>query len=254
MVLRIQDVSHEGILLAGGACAILLQLADPVVAGGVAEHSDFASRPLDRLRGTLTYLYVIVYGTPDEARGIARQVGDAHRSVPGADDVDRQLWVAATIYDTAMRVRELVYGELSAEDAESLLADYSVIATALGVPPAAWPANRTAFTQYWAQTPLDVGDAARAVATELLYPRHAPWWVRLLMPSVRVITAGLLDAPLCEAYGLANDERRFRRLLRTARSVYPRLPAFVRHAPKRHYLRAFRRAQRRPPRARHRWT
>ncbi|HWR85066.1 MAG TPA: oxygenase MpaB family protein, partial [Rhodoglobus sp.] len=56
---RIADVSDEAILLAGGGAAILQQLANPVVAAGVAGHSDFAERPLDRLHGTLTYLYVI---------------------------------------------------------------------------------------------------------------------------------------------------------------------------------------------------
>jgi uncharacterized protein (DUF2236 family) len=243
MPLRIQDVSAEGILLAGGACAILLQLADPVVAAGVAGHSTFAERPLDRLRGTLSYLYVIVYGTPDEARAISRRVGFAHRSVPGAGDIDRQLWVAATIYDTAMRMRELVYGPLADADAESLLGDYAIVATALGVPRSAWPADRDAFARYWASVPREVGDAARAVAAELLHPRRAPWWGRSLMPTVRIVTAGLLDPAVREAYGLLHDERRFRRLVRVARVVYPRLPAFVRHAPRRHYLRAFRRPE-----------
>jgi uncharacterized protein (DUF2236 family) len=47
-------VAREGALLAGGARAILLQIAHPAVGRGVAEHSDFAGRPLDRLRATLT--------------------------------------------------------------------------------------------------------------------------------------------------------------------------------------------------------
>lgn len=91
-----RDVAAEGILLAGGARAILLQLANPAVGRGVAEHSDFADRPLDRLTGTLTYLYVVMYGTPDEVRAVARRVGHAHTPVPGARDTDLQLWVAAT--------------------------------------------------------------------------------------------------------------------------------------------------------------
>ncbi len=62
-----QEVAGEGILLAGGAAAILLQVADPRVAAGIAAHSDFADRPLDRLHATLTYLYVTAYGTDAEA-------------------------------------------------------------------------------------------------------------------------------------------------------------------------------------------
>ena len=243
MPLRIADVSADAILLAGGARAILLQIANPGVGRGVAEHSDFAERPLDRLHGTLTYLYVIVYGTPDEARAIARRVGEAHRPVPGANDAELQLWVAATLYDTAMRIRELVFGPLSAEDGQSLLNDYAVVGTALGVPRGLWPADREAFAEYWNTAAIAVDDVARGVARELLHPRHGPWWLKALMPTVRTITAGLLSPELCEAYELPFDERKYARLVRFARAVYPRLPRLIRFAPQRHYLRTFRRGR-----------
>ena len=38
------DLAREGILVAGAGRAILLQIADPSVAAGVARHSDFGSR------------------------------------------------------------------------------------------------------------------------------------------------------------------------------------------------------------------
>ena len=52
----LRDVSNEAVLLAGGARAILLQIAMPAVGHGVARHSDFGADPLRRLRNTLTYL------------------------------------------------------------------------------------------------------------------------------------------------------------------------------------------------------
>lgn len=242
MGLRIQDVSAEAILLAGGARAILLQIANPGVGRGVAEHSDFANRPLDRLRGTLTYLYVTVYGTPAEAAEVARRVGAAHRPVPGATDSGLQLWVAATLYDTAMQVRELVYGPLGDDDAESLLADYAVVGTALGVPRAMWPADLAAFAAYWSQqlAELRVDAAAQRVARELLHPRRGPLWLKVAMPTARLVTAGLLDETMRTAYELPFNQRRYERLLRVVRAVYPRLPRWIRHAPMRHYLREFR--------------
>ena len=60
------------------------------------------------------------------------------------------------------------------------------------------------------------------------------------MPTVRVVTAGLLTPELREAYDLPFDEKRFDRLVRFARAVYPRLPKSIRHAPMRRYLKAFR--------------
>ena len=241
-MVTMRETSDESILLAGGAAAILLQIADPAVARGVAGHSNFAERPLDRLHGTLTYLYVTVYGTPEEARAVARRVGDSHRSVPRAGDAELQLWVAATLYDTAMRVRELVWGPDSPETQESLLDDYAIVATALGVPRSMWPASRSAFTQYWNAYPLTVGDDARAVARDLLHPRR-PRWLGFVMPPVRVMTAGLLSPDLREAYGLEHDPARFERLARRLRAIYPRLPHRLRTWPARHYLRQFRRAR-----------
>ena len=242
VALTIQDVSGEAILLAGGAAAILLQVADPAVARGVAGHSTFAERPLDRLHGTLTYLYVTVYGTPEEARAIARSVGSAHREVPRASDASLQLWVAATLYDTAMRVRQLVWGPDSGPDAEALLADYAVVGTALGVPRGSWPTDTAAFADYWSGYPLEVGDDARGIARELLHPAGPPW-LRALMPTVRVVTAGLLSPELRDAYGLEHDQARFDRLVRRTRTVYPRLPRWLRETPKRHYLQRFRLAR-----------
>ncbi len=234
MALTIADVSDEAILLAGGATAILLQVADPAVARGVAGHSTFAERPLDRLHGTLTYLYVTVYGTEEEARRIARHVGGAHAGVPGATDAHLQLWVAATLYDTATRIRELIWGADEPSDADALLADYAVLATALGVPRTLWPTSRQDFARYWRDYPLSVGDDARGIARELLHPSRAPLWMRALLPTVRLATAGLLPPELRQAYELDLDERRTRRL-------YPLLPAWLRHAPRRYYLRRFRR-------------
>jgi uncharacterized protein (DUF2236 family) len=244
--LRITDVSAEAVLLAGGARAILLQLANPAVGRGVAEHSDFAHRPLERLHGTLTYLYVIVYGTPEEAQRVARDVGGAHRPVHGegydARDARLQLWVAATLYDTAVRLYEHIFGALEDHDAKQLLADYAIVGTTLGVPPTLWPGSRAAFAEYWAREceSLQVDAPALAVAQELLHPTVGPWWLKALMPTIRVLTAGLLDEPVRAAYGLPLDERRFARLSRVIRTLYPRLPRAVRHAPMRHYLRRYR--------------
>ena len=61
------------------------------------------------------------------------------------------------------------------------------------------------------------------------------------MPTVRLLTTALLPPTVRDAYGLELDERRWLRLLRYARAVYPRLPPAVRHAPLHRYLRAYRR-------------
>jgi hypothetical protein len=98
---EIQVIVREAILLAGGAAAILLQVANPGVGQGVNEHSNFAYRPLDRLRTTMTYVYTIACGSASEKAAVIDMVHRAHSTVRGrgysADDPDLQLWVAATV-------------------------------------------------------------------------------------------------------------------------------------------------------------
>ena len=65
-ILGLRDIGAEAALLAGGGRAILLQLANPAVGHAVADHSNFTADPLRRLRNTLSYVYALVYGSPDQ--------------------------------------------------------------------------------------------------------------------------------------------------------------------------------------------
>src|SRR6476646_10348375 len=86
MVQEVADYRAEGILLAGAGRAILLQLANPAIGRGVAAHSTFTQRPVNRLKGTLTYVYATVYGTEEQAREVRRRVNQAHIPVRRAAD------------------------------------------------------------------------------------------------------------------------------------------------------------------------
>src|SRR6202171_6691316 len=71
-------VNRENILLLGGGRTLLMQLAHPKVAAGVAEHSDFRSHPLRRLRRTLLMTMAIVFGSRETALAAARAVNQVH--------------------------------------------------------------------------------------------------------------------------------------------------------------------------------
>ncbi|WP_316291640.1 oxygenase MpaB family protein [Clavibacter michiganensis] len=244
----IRDLAGEGILLAAGGRAILLQIADPSVARGVAEHSGFASRPLDRLEGTLGYVYAVVFGSPDEVARARRIVGRAHAPVrsaaPAADgsapaysayDPDLQLWVAATLYDSAITMFELCFGRLPEEAADRVYREYAVLGTALQVPEGRWPADRAAFRVYWEdriRTLEPTGDARR-VARTLLGGRVGPPVIRAVMPLVALMTAGLLPPRIRSGFGMRWDarlERRHARLMASVIAVYRVLPRAVREA------------------------
>jgi len=251
-MLGIRDISDDGVLLAAGGFAVLMQLADPAVAAGVARHSDFADRPVDRLRGTLTFVYAVVYGTPAQQAAVRRTVNRAHGPVRGdgdddgdvaysAFDPDLQLWVAATLREGAMRMRALIYGPLDAVSAQNVQREYAMLGRALQVPEGAWPESVAEFDAYWSTTiaGLRVTPEARAVTRSLLRPRNAPVWLTLVMPLARLVTAGLLDPRLRSEFGFRwspMQQRRFDRAVAVARVVWPRLPRSLRTLPKRYLL------------------
>lgn len=238
------DLGAEGILLAGAGRALLLQIANPAVARGVAQHSNFTDRPLHRLMGTLTYVYAVVYGNEEQVKAARRRVNRAHarvRSGPGtggagysAYDPELQLWVAATLYDTAATILTRVYGPLDDETADAMYHKYAELATALQLPARMWPEDRAAFARYWEEhlATLRADDAAVQIGRSLLYPAAAPLWYRTLMPPARFMTAGLLTEQLRADFGLpwnARSERRFQRTMAALAVAYPRLPRWVRH-------------------------
>ncbi|MDJ0377889.1 oxygenase MpaB family protein [Cryobacterium sp. PH31-L1] len=246
-----QGVAGEGILIAAGGRAILLQLANPPIGHGVADHSDFAARPLDRLNGTLSYVYAIVFGNAEQAEAMTARVNHAHGPVHSEGTTPKynaftpklQLWVAATLYESATHLHGLVYGPLDDDTADAVYREYSRLGTSLQVPPQLWPSDRAAFGRYWnEQLALLTTDAAtRAVAHELLHSRTAPLWYRAALPLARLMTAGLLPPEVRRLYDLPwsrRRERRFERVLGGIRLIYPRLPQALRHWPKNHYLRA----------------
>jgi uncharacterized protein (DUF2236 family) len=243
------DISREGIILAGGGRAILLQLAHPLVGRGVAEHSDFASNPLGRLHGTLRYVYAVASGTEADVAAMRRAVNRAHAPVRGAGysamHPALQLWVAATLYDSAITIYERVFGALEPDDAESVYREYAVLGSALQMPEELWPATRAEFAEYWtAQLALlEVDDEVRAVARTLFAPRLP---LRLAMPLVKFVTTAMVPANVRPLFELDWSERRQRRFDRVWSAMawgYKQYPVGVRSWPQRHYLEQLRSTQ-----------
>ncbi len=259
-MLTLADVAPEGVLLAGAGRAILLQIAHPAIGYGVARHSDFANRPVDRLNATLSYIYALSNGSDDDARIMRRAVNRAHAPVrnpprgaaPGAAasagdppydarDPALQLWVAATLYDTALTVYERVYGPLDDASADHVYREYARLGTALQMPAELWPPDRAAFRAYWNETvaTLRVDDTIRGVADALLRAEKAAWPIRVAMPTARLVTVALLPGAVRQEYRFAwsaQRDRRFERLVRVAAPVYRVLPRSLRRWPQRHYL------------------
>ncbi|MGH8972611.1 MAG: oxygenase MpaB family protein [Acidimicrobiia bacterium] len=237
-------VNQEAVLLLGGPRALLLQLAEPAVAAGVAEHSGFEADPFGRLARTLEAMTVISFGSEAHARSTLDRLAAVHARVRGtlpdglaysAEDPELQWWVLATLIDTVLRVERRYLGRLGPAERARYYDESRRMAAAFGIPDDVVPADLAAFLDYMRRrvAALDVTDTARALARGVLRP-PVPLVGGPLGDLVGLITVDLLPARLRSAYGLAWDSRR-RVVVRggqaALRRVLPRLPAPLRTLP-----------------------
>jgi len=243
---EMRKIVQEAILLAGGAVAILLQVAEPGVGRGVDEHSNFAYRPIDRLRTTMTYVYCMVYGTVEEKKAIIDMVHRAHSVVRGenysADDPELQLWVSATLYAAATEIYEKFFGEFDEQTNDEIYREYSILASSLRVPAELWPANRDAFWVYFNHKveTIEVTPYAKNVARDLLFNKRTPLLLKAGIPMIRILTAEWLPPRLREAYGLKRKPKTYKTILFLLQTFYPGLPTFIRTFPVKYYMRDMR--------------
>jgi uncharacterized protein (DUF2236 family) len=228
----IRRVDGEATLILGGGRALLMQLAHPMVAKGVAEHSGFEADPFVRLKATLDASYTMVFGSAEKAKQTAAIIDAVHQRVRGegyeATDPELLLWVHSTLVDTALRIHGRFLGGLTPAEAEAYYRESMIVAEMLGVPLELQPPDLVAFRAYVRQMvgTLVVSDDARRLARSILHPK-LPWVAEPIVEVGRQLTVGLLPAPLRQQYGMSWDRPRQAALLAAsavARQVLPRVP------------------------------
>jgi uncharacterized protein (DUF2236 family) len=233
----IRRIGGENILLLGGGRALLMQIAHPLVARGVAEHSNFRADRRRRLLGTLRPMFAISFGTREQALAAAASVNRMHARVTGASyrasDSDLLVWVLATLIDTSLFMYERFVGPPSHEEASAYYEDMCRLGSLLSVPDGAMPPDLDGFRDYVEAmlASLNVSEDARAICDALF---GGPLPIRPLMSGVRLLTAGLLPETLREQFGLSwgpNYERLLQAAQATSRLALPRLPQRLRAPP-----------------------
>lgn len=258
---QVWRVWREKLLLLGGPAALLLQLAHPLIAAGVAAHSSFRDDPLRRLRATLDATLTVVFGDRQQARTAAARVGRLHQRVQGrlpvasgcfpagtvyrAGDPQLALWVHATLVMVALDVMDQFVGSLSLGQRADYYQQSKPFARLFGVTEQVLPDSYVAFEAYLQRMVQGPELAVDQTSQELAAAVLDGWLPGLPRPPVattRLLTAGLLPARFQEGFGLAWGRREQHRyaLLRSAlRTVAPLLPPTLRFWP--HYGVALRR-------------
>src|SRR5436190_5468421 len=229
---------QEVVLLAAWGRALLLQLAHPLVAQGVADHSGFRDERwgrLHRLDRTLRAMLALTFGSAEEAECAASAIRAVHRRVHGtlasgegtfpahapytAEDPALLTWVHATLLDSYLSTYELLVRPLAAEERDRYCAESRRVEPLLGMPPGCLPGSVAALRDYLAHMlasgDIAVGDTARELAQDILYP---PTFLiaRPLVALARLPAVGLLPGAIRHGYGLDWGPRHDRALATVA--------------------------------------
>ena len=168
--------------LVGGLRALMLQALHPLAMAGVAQHSDFRNRPLDRLERTSMYVIAAVYGDTETAHRSGAMVRAMHKKVHGidpvtgqaysAEDPETQLWVHCTIWHSLLVSARAYGGAFTPEEEDRYIAEGVPIAGLVGVPAAIVPASIAEMREYFASvnSVLRMSPDARAAINFIVNP------------------------------------------------------------------------------------
>ncbi len=261
---------REPIFVLGGVRALILQIAHPAVADGVARYSGFQSDPFGRGYRTFAAMATIYFGTKKQADETAQRLWRIHSAIQGqystpdsrfqtpdsrlqtsdsklqtpnfklqtysANDPDLLLWVLATLTDTTLQVyNRLPFLDLPPDWRERFYEESKVAARVLGIPDEAYPPDLQAFEKYFSEILnselLGSSPTCRDMAQAIVqHPRAPKRWASLF-------TAGWLPAPLCERLDIdagENPELRLEKWVRRFGRFYRFLPGWLRYNPAYH--------------------
>jgi uncharacterized protein (DUF2236 family) len=247
------QIGQEALGLLGGGRAVLLQLAHPLVAAGVAEYSDFQADPLSRLLRTLELMHTVVYGNHREATQALERFHAVHARIQGhlsdaagrfpagtaftANDPELKFWVLATLIDTSLSTYERFIAPLTPDERDRFYTDAQVLAELFRIPEAIVPPYLDDFHHYMASMITDdtlaATHTAQRLARDVLYPDVG------IVPTasaalLRFITAGTLPERFREAYGLKWNAQRqilLDGLSQSTRLLRPWVPKWIWQSP-----------------------
>jgi uncharacterized protein (DUF2236 family) len=253
-MMRPSSISHringERVVLVGWSRAILLQMAHPLIAAGVADHSSFRKSPriaVRRLRETVRAMLGLTFGGEETRTRIINGILAIHRRVNGtltervgtfpagtrysAEDPSLVLWVHATLLESTVMAYEATIGDLGMSDRDDYCREAAPIAMALNARAEEVPGSWAQLSDYMSHVrrtgTLAVGPQATEIATALL---NGPL-TRVVGPLAwanRELTIGWLPSDVRSLYGFSWDARRqanLKRLLRTVRTIRRITPA-----------------------------
>ena len=238
-------VNKEITVLFGGARALLMHAAHPLIAAGARQTSFYQRDPWKRLIRTLSLQNSVTFGTKEEANGSALRINKLHEVIKGKDTVtgetydalnhDQLLWVHAclqisSIYFYEKTVRKLTDKEKDQYHEENMKAAEMVLVKKNLMPKSHRELKEWVVTLSKQKDFLILTDVAEDVQN-IIKGGPVPIHIKPIWPFISFIAFNTLPKEFKEIYGVKDSK--FNKALTSfnlvlLRSTRPFLPPFFR--------------------------
>lgn len=209
------QVHREVTVLFGGARAVLMQAAHPLVIAGARATGFYERNPWKRLQRTLLLTYTITFGTKAQAHAAADKINEIHARVNGIDEITGLpydaldpvllLYVHACLVDSALLFERFTVGKLDDAGRQRFHEEQMLAAEMMLIPRDMIPPTVPAL-EAWLQDVYDSGilrvtESAEKVAALFHHPPEEAEW-RPVLRGVSKLAFGTLPPVLRDAYGI----------------------------------------------------
>ena len=241
-------VNKEITVLFGGARALLMHAAHPLIAAGARQTSFYQRDPWKRLIRTLSLQNSVTFGTKEEADESADRINRLHEVIKGEDEVtggyydaldhEQLLWVHACLQISSIYFYEKTVKKLSTEEKnqyhiENMVAAKLVLVNTSKVPKTHeelknWVIKKSREKEYLVIT--DVAEDVRDIIKGGPVPVH----IKPIWPFIAFTAFNTLPKEFKELYGI--NETQLKKILLNfnlllLKTIRPFLPPFFRLIP-----------------------
>ena len=213
-------VNKEITVLFGGARALLMHAAHPLIAAGARQTSFYQRDPWKRLIRTLSLQNSVTFGTKEEADDSAHRINKLHEVIKGTDEItgdvydaldhEQLLWVHAclqisSIYFYEKTVKKLTQEEKDQYHRENMLAADLVLINIKDMPQThedlkQWVVKKSQTKDY-----LIVTDVAKDVQ-DIIAGGPVPTHIKPIWPFIAFTAFNTLPKEFKELYGVSESK------------------------------------------------
>jgi len=215
-------VNKEITVLFGGARALLMHAAHPLIAAGARQTSFYQRDPWKRLIRTLSLQNSVTFGTKNEADESALRINKLHEVIKGKDEItgkiydaldqEQLLWVHAclqisSIYFYEKTIKKLSDDEKNQYHQENMLSAGLVLLNTKKIPQTHKELKDWVMTKSKESNYLVLTDVAKDVY-EIIKSGPVPIHIKPIWPFIAFTAFNTLPLEFKDLYGIKNNKAR----------------------------------------------